>query len=154
MTTQSEFSYPRYLAAKQSVDDRALNRQVFAALAQALAPHQASGSLAFLEVGCGIGTMVERLWDWEILVNADYTAVDLRPENIAAAQTPSAGFRPGKGFADPRGGKNCWHVTADRRRLCSSSGGPVSVYTFAARDTGRFRLGRPFGPRLPGPGGP
>ena len=98
MTTQSEFSYPRYLAAKQSVDDRALNRQVFAALAQALAPHQASGSLAFLEVGCGIGTMVERLWDWEILVNADYTGVDLLPANIAAAQTRPAGFRSGTGF--------------------------------------------------------
>ena len=72
MTTPSEFSYTRYLAAKKSVDDRALNHQVFTALAQALGPRQASGPLAFLEVGCGIGTMVERLWDWGILTYADY----------------------------------------------------------------------------------
>ncbi len=43
MTIPTDYSYPRYLAAKKSVDDRALNRQVFAALAQALGPRQASG---------------------------------------------------------------------------------------------------------------
>ena len=31
MTTPTDYSYPRYLAAKKSVDDRALNRQVFGA---------------------------------------------------------------------------------------------------------------------------
>ena len=98
MTIPTDYSYPRYLAAKKSVDDRALNRQVFAALAQALGPRQASGPLAFLEVGCGIGTMVERLWDWGILTNANYTAVDLLPENIAAAQTRLPAFALGTGF--------------------------------------------------------
>ncbi len=93
-----EFSYTRYLAAKKSVDDRALNRQVFGTLVQALAPRQGSGPLAFLEVGCGIGTMVERLWDWGILVNADYTAVDLLPENIAAAQTRLPAFARERGL--------------------------------------------------------
>ena len=98
MTIPTDYSYTRYLAAKKSVDDRALNRQVFEALAQAMAPRQAAGPAAFLEVGCGIGTMIERLWDWGILTNAHYTAVDLLPENIAAAQTRPAGFRPGTGF--------------------------------------------------------
>ena len=41
MTIPTDYSYPRYLAAKKSVDDRALNRQVFAALVQALGPRQA-----------------------------------------------------------------------------------------------------------------
>jgi SAM-dependent methyltransferase len=38
-------------------------------------------------VGCGIGTMVERLLDWGLLRRAAvYTAIDLLPENIDAAR--------------------------------------------------------------------
>ncbi len=67
MAIPSDFSYTRYLAAKQSVDDRALNRQVFEVMAKALRSRQESSPVAILEVGCGIGTMLERLWDWGVL---------------------------------------------------------------------------------------
>ena len=50
-------SFPRYLATKKTVDDRALNAQVWQAMAQAAAP---LADLHVLEVGAGIGTMVER----------------------------------------------------------------------------------------------
>src|SRR5258708_34027685 len=52
--------YARYLAAKTTVDDRALNRQVLAELCR-LMP---AGALRVLEVGAGLGTMVARLLDW------------------------------------------------------------------------------------------
>ena len=55
--------YARYLAAKTSVDDRALNRHVLAELRR-LMP---AGAPQVLEVGAGLGTMVARLMDWGVV---------------------------------------------------------------------------------------
>jgi len=85
-TLPTEFSFTRYLAAKKSVDDRALNRHVFNTLESSLAAFPGFAPLRILEVGCGIGTMVERFLDWGLLRDAVYTAIDLEPENIAAAR--------------------------------------------------------------------
>jgi SAM-dependent methyltransferase len=136
MTIPSDFSYIRYLAAKKSVDDRALNRQVFAALAQTLGPRQESGPLAFLEVGSGIGTMVERLWDWGVLTNAHYSAVDLLPENIAAAQTRLPAFAQERGLQVAATGNNSWLFTGPRRSLRLTLEA-LDVFDFAAREAGR-----------------
>ena len=79
-----KYSFPRYLLAKQTVDDRALNKDVLAAL-QASLP---DGPLSVIEVGAGIGTMLTRLLRWGILPESvDYTLVDSNPENIVFAQT-------------------------------------------------------------------
>jgi SAM-dependent methyltransferase len=136
MTIPNHFSYTRYLAAKKSVDDLALNRQVFGTLAQALGPRQESGPLAFLEVGSGPGTMVERLWDWGILTNALYTAVDLLPENIAAAQTRLPAFARERGLELREVGKNGWHLTGLGRSLRLTLEA-LDVFDFAAREKGR-----------------
>ena len=136
MTIPDSFSYPRYLAAKKSVDDRALNRQVFGTLVQALGPRQESGPLAFLEVGCGIGTMVERLWDWGILTNANYTAVDLLPENIAAAQTRLPAFARERGLELREMGKNDWELSSPGRSLRLTLEA-LDAFDFAAREAGR-----------------
>jgi hypothetical protein len=74
-----EYSFPHYLLAKQSVDDRALNRHVFETLKSALS---VSPRLSVTEVGAGIGTMLVRLLRWGILKQADYTLVDEMHENI------------------------------------------------------------------------
>jgi SAM-dependent methyltransferase len=82
-----EYSFRRYLAAKKSVDDRALNRQVWRSLRQALAESAASSPLRILEVGAGIGTMIERILAWNLLPGgALITAVDIDPEAIAEAR--------------------------------------------------------------------
>jgi SAM-dependent methyltransferase len=86
VTRPAAYSFSRYLAAKKSVDDRALNRRVFHTLASSLWAWPGAAPLRVLEVGCGIGTMVERLLDRGLLRNAIYTAIDLDPENIAAAR--------------------------------------------------------------------
>lgn len=52
-----EYSFPRYLLAKQTVDDRALNKDVFAALNANLP----AAPLSIVEIGAGIGTMLRRL---------------------------------------------------------------------------------------------
>src|SRR5580692_5872089 len=66
------FDFARYLAAKATVDDRALNRQVLAELGR-LMP---AGGLRVLEVGAGLGTMVARLTDWGAVAAGEYILLD------------------------------------------------------------------------------
>jgi hypothetical protein len=66
------FDYARYLAAKTTVDDRALNRQVLAEL-RGLRP---AGPPRVLEVGAGLGTMVARLMDWGVVGAGEYILLD------------------------------------------------------------------------------
>jgi hypothetical protein len=64
--------YARYLAAKTTVDDRALNRHVLAELRR-LMP---AGAPRVLEVGAGLGTMVARLMDWGAVSAGEYILLD------------------------------------------------------------------------------
>ena len=64
--------YARYLTAKTTVDDRALNRQVLAELRR-LVP---AGAPRVLEVGAGLGTMVARLLDWGVVGAGEYVLLD------------------------------------------------------------------------------
>ena len=85
MSGPSTPDFIRYLAAKKSLDDRSLNRQVWDHLARALRDRPDSAPLRVLEMGCGIGTMVERLLDRGLLTRAAYTGIDVEPECIRAA---------------------------------------------------------------------
>jgi SAM-dependent methyltransferase len=136
MTTPDDFSYTRYLSAKKSVDDRALNHQVFEAMAQALKPRQEAGPVAFLEVGCGIGTMVERLWDWGIFTNACYAAVDLSPANIAAAAARLSDFALSRGLQVADFGENNYIWTCPQRILRLGLEA-LDVFDLVDRETGR-----------------
>src|SRR5215470_15033402 len=66
------FDHARYLAAKTTVDDRALNRHVLAELCR-LMP---AGAPRVLEVGAGLGTMVARLLDWGVVGAGEYVLLD------------------------------------------------------------------------------
>ncbi len=80
-------SFQRYLAAKVTVDDRALNRHVWDRLVAALPSQKALGRpLRVLEVGAGIGTMIERFLTWAPPRDIVYTALDALSENIAEAR--------------------------------------------------------------------
>lgn len=78
------FDFRHYLAAKKSVDDRALNAQVWQQMAATV---QSQPPLRVLEVGAGIGTMIERLWERQVLRQGWVTAVDADPDNIHTAHT-------------------------------------------------------------------
>jgi hypothetical protein len=78
-------SFTRYLEAKKSVDDRALNRHVLGTLMKHLPESNPEKPLKVLEIGAGIGGMIDRMMDWGILNYADYTAVDLQSANKAHA---------------------------------------------------------------------
>ena len=64
--------YARYLAAKTTVDDRALNRHVLAELRR-LMPARAP---RVLDIGAGLGTMVARLLDWGVVGTGEYILLD------------------------------------------------------------------------------
>ena len=72
MTSFDEAPMTRYLAAKTTVDDRALNRNVLAELRR-LMP---AGAPRVLEVGAGLGTMVARLMDWGAVGAGEYILLD------------------------------------------------------------------------------
>ena len=71
-----EYDFALYLAAKKTIDDVALNRYVLDTLKANMPQATAQSSLQVLELGSGIGTMVERMVEWGLLKRADYTAVD------------------------------------------------------------------------------
>lgn len=78
---------PRYLAAKKSIDDRALNHHVWETLHHTVGQFNDSVPLRILELGSGIGTMLERLVDRGILTGAcEYLATDMDIEQIRAAR--------------------------------------------------------------------
>lgn len=86
MPIPTEYSFTRYLAAKKTVDDRALNLRVWDALAAQLAGRTSPAPLRVLEIGAGIGTMVERVLEAGLFSgDVDYTALDTQTENIAEA---------------------------------------------------------------------
>jgi hypothetical protein len=75
-------SYASYLAAKKSVDDRALNSHVVETLRREIAQLSAP---RILEIGAGVGTMVARLAEWGILARAEYTLLDSDAEVLEAS---------------------------------------------------------------------
>lgn len=80
-----------YLEVKRTVDDRALNQHVVDSLRAELAG--ASGKrLNALEVGAGIGTMLTRLIDWQVVGQGTYTAVDINPELVTAGRRRMARY--------------------------------------------------------------
>ena len=81
-----EYFFPRYLKAKRSVDDRALNRLVWQTLTERLAGLEGRPSISVLDLGGGIGTMFERMVEWGALTRAEYTLVDSMPENTSFAR--------------------------------------------------------------------
>ena len=75
---RESFDYVDYLDLKKSVDDSSLNQQVWQAMADwVIAQKQSGKPLRILEIGAGIGTMIERLLDADLLTHCDYTAVEL-----------------------------------------------------------------------------
>jgi SAM-dependent methyltransferase len=79
-------SFQRYLTAKRTVDDRALNQRVWKALEERLTALEGLPGIDIIELGGGVGTMFERMVEWGLLSNVRYTLVDEANENIRAAR--------------------------------------------------------------------
>ena len=124
MATPETYSFPAYLSAKKSVDERALNRSVWHSLAQALPESTLRNPLKVLEVGCGIGAMLQRMVDWELLTCAEYQGLDAMPENIAFARQSVLSWAQANG----------WQVNVREDGLELSRGERWLSIRFEARD--------------------
>jgi len=79
------YSTQRYLAAKRTVDDRALNARVFEKTVAFISDCDPPAEV--VEVAAGIGTMLERLLERDVLPEeVEYTMLDIDPASIAAAE--------------------------------------------------------------------
>lgn len=123
-----DYSFTRYLAAKKSVDDRALNRTIWGNLSRRLAGSPAS--LQVLEIGAGAGAMFERMLDWGLFHQADYTGIDLQPENITAALDRLPGWAQQRGYHVARSAAS----TTTRARLRLAKGKQLVSASFEAID--------------------
>ena len=106
MTDTSAYNFTRYLSAKKTVDDRALNRTVWKRLVHALASYPVEDRLRVLEIGAGIGTMVERTLDWGLLAKATYLALDAEQSNISEASSRLPSWAAASGYTVENLGRN------------------------------------------------
>ncbi|GAB4447208.1 MAG: class I SAM-dependent methyltransferase [Anaerolineales bacterium] len=97
-----EYSFPHYLLSKQSVDNRALNKDVLSALRVNL-PQE---PIRIIEVGAGIGTMLKRLARWGVVRQCEYVMVDEMAENIEYASEWAKAWAEEAGLSVERGGEN------------------------------------------------
>ena len=105
---------PHYLAAKKSIDDRALNRDVWTALCQALPQTTGAEPANIVEIGAGIGTMLTRMVDWGLLTGpATCLLTDCDAGNLRLARRYLADW------ADERGHALHW-ADNERGRLCAA----------------------------------
>lgn len=88
-----EYSYPRYLHAKRSVDDRALNQQVMDA---ALGGFRDKRDVRVAELGGGVGTMIDRLVEREVFAEATYTVVDTDADFLREVVEHAPAWRKGR----------------------------------------------------------
>jgi len=136
MSIPLTYSLMRYLAAKKSVDDRALNWQVWQRLAAALPRATPEQPLRILEVGAGIGSMVERLLADDVLTYATYTAIDLAPTLLAEARHRLTQWADERGFLVDESCQGQLHVHREGQNITVETEA-IEVARFAARDLGR-----------------
>jgi SAM-dependent methyltransferase len=128
--------FVRYLAAKKGLDDRSLNRPVWDALAQAVKDRPDSSPLRVLEVGCGIGTMAERLLDWGLLTRAAYTGIDVEAEFIRAAAARLHGYAAARqaSLIEASGGVMLFSTPAQDVRITLEA---ADLFDFLDREPGK-----------------
>lgn len=139
MTVPRRYSFTRYLAAKRPIDDRSLNRVVWGRLIDALREMEGSKPVHILELGAGIGTMVERAWEWRLAPRVEYTAVDSNASYVHAARRRLSSWAR-------RGGIETSDSAAGRQRFRTPSADwsvdlrPSDAFEFVRRARRRWDL--------------
>jgi len=124
-----EYSFPHYLLSKQSVDDRALNKDVLNAL-RANLPGQ---PFRIIEVGAGIGTMLRRLTRWDVIQRCEYVMVDEMAENVEYASEWVKDWAEELGLSVESTGKNQVRVS-DQSRGVHISFAQADVFDFIQKN--------------------
>ena len=134
------YSFARYLSAKKSVDDRALNRHVWQSLVAALPRATPEQPLHILEVGAGLGTMVERLYAGGVLTHATYTAIDLEPTLMAEARRRLPQWAAAQGLQVQQDSQAQLHMQRPGQDIRVETEA-IDVLRFVAREQGQRAWG-------------
>jgi hypothetical protein len=136
MTAPANYSFTHYLAAKKTVDDRALNQHVWQSLLNSLLPGTPDEPLRIIEVGAGIGTMIERLLERDVPGSIAYTAIDAETQNVIEARRrlPHWAEQNGYRVTEGQGGQLC--LQRGEREVCIELE-TIDVFDFIARERGR-----------------
>lgn len=116
----------RYLGAKKTVDDRALNRFVLERLRAEIAA-RGEAPLRVLEVGAGLGNMLARLIEWRVFQRAEYILLDVDPQLLDDARAWLRAWAAGRQLT--ASGSDDLHITG---------GGVELKVRFVAAEIGAF----------------
>ena len=133
MSIPTNYSFTRYLSAKKSVDDRALNQHVWQSLIRTLPPTTPGAPLRVLEVGAGIGTMVERFLSRSRISNVVYTAIDAQAVNIAEARQRLPRWAADQGFRLTENSPHWLHLQQSDQELFIETE-VINCFQFIARE--------------------
>ncbi len=104
------FDYAKYLAAKELIDIKSVNINVWQVFVDAMA-ERPGHQLEILEMGGGIGTMLKRIASLPLKKDVAYTMLEIESENVAHFLAnvnewlTDAGYRK---LPDEISGKQCW----------------------------------------------
>jgi SAM-dependent methyltransferase len=136
MSISTNYSFTRYLAAKKTIDDRALNQHVWQTLRQALPAATQETPLRVLEIGAGTGTMIERVLERNLLTHATFTAIDAGAENMVEARRRMSQWAIKQRFAITAEGTNRVRLHRDRQNITIILE-TIDMFDFVAREQNR-----------------
>lgn len=139
MSRSPDWSFQRYLAAKISVDDRALNHTVRDTLMDALPQADSTRPLRILEVGAGIGTMVERWLTWRSTSDVHYTALEVDAASVAELRRRLPAWAVQRGWRCGQPGDDGTLALTRKNSLALVTPVVDDFFIFAAREESRRR---------------
>jgi hypothetical protein len=132
MSIPQTYDFIDYLVAKKTIDDRSINRTVWDRLQSALADQEMVERLRVLEIGAGIGTMIERMAAGPLMRRSSlYTAVDINPDCTRAARCRLSRWAKRLGFAVTQGKDRSHLLVAGNTRMRVNIN-TADAYTFVA----------------------
>ncbi len=132
--------FARYLAAKRSVDDRALNGRVWRRLENEL-KSTATESLRILDAGAGIGTGAERIAEWRLVGSSESPVHGGRASEGAPGGRPSPTRSPSLSDRARRGDARVLRGARRESSPVRPGGGPRASRYRRARARDRGALG-------------
>jgi SAM-dependent methyltransferase len=114
---QRSESFQRYLAAKKPLDDRSLNAHVWQMMVASLPEGTRSRPPRFIEIGAGIGTMIERLLERSPLGDAEYLALESEPAHRVRAAQQLQSWAADHGRAWTRLSDDRWRLEGPGERV-------------------------------------
>ena len=135
MPIPQAYSFTRYLSAKRTVDERALNRHVWQWLVTGLISEMRLQPLRLLELGAGTGAMVERLLGAGALRNAVYTAIDADADAIVQARNAFPQWAIAQGFQVTENGAR-WRLQSQTQNVTLRLE-TINLFDFIARERHR-----------------